>query len=371
MKRLVLAGGGHAHVEVLRRLRLAPIEDVEVVLVSPHADTPYSGMLPGLVAGLYRRTEAYIALAPLARLPRARFVIGRVALFAPAASAVVLEDGERLEYDVLSLDIGSTPATAGVPGAREHTIGVKPVDAFLARFAALVGEVRAGAVRRIAVVGGGAAGIEVLLAMRQRLAAEGAPAVEWRLVTDAAELLPSHAAGVRKVFARVLAERGVAVHLDHRAERVLPGRVLCAAGREIAADAIVWAIGAGPPALLRDSGLALDGAGFVAVGETLQSSSHANVFAAGDVASIIGHPRPRSGVYAVRQGPPLAHNLRAALQGEALVRHVPQRHALAIISTGNRYAVATRGNWVLEGRWVWRWKDWVDRRFMARYAPPA
>jgi selenide,water dikinase len=144
--------------------------------------------------------------------------------------------------------------------------------------------------------------------------------------------------------------------------------VLRADGGEILADAIVWATGAGAPALLQGSGLALDQNGFVAVGETLQSVSHREVFAAGDVASILGHPRPRSGVYAVRQGPPLAHNLRAALTGARMVRHVPQAKSLALITSGDRYAVASRGNWALEGRWVWRWKDWIDRRFMERYA---
>jgi selenide,water dikinase len=137
---------------------------------------------------------------------------------------------------------------------------------------------------------------------------------------------------------------------------------------EIEADAIVWATGAGAPALVAASALARDADGFLTVEETLQSTSHANVFAAGDVATMIDHPRPRSGVYAVRQGPPLAHNLRAAVAGGAMVRHVPQRRALAIITTGGRHAVATRGDWAVAGGWVWRWKDWIDRRFMARYA---
>jgi selenide,water dikinase len=177
---------------------------------------------------------------------------------------------------------------------------------------------------------------------------------------------------VRDIFARALAARRIDLRLGWQASRVLPGRLQggASARDEIEADAIVWATGAGAPALLAASALARDAAGFVTVGETLQSTSHANVFAAGVVATMVGHPRPRSGVYAVRQGPPLAHNLRAAVIGAALVRYIPQRRALAIITTGGRHAVATRGDWALAGGWVWRWKDWIDRRFMARYASP-
>jgi selenide,water dikinase len=370
MKRLVLAGGGHAHVEVLRRLRQAPIDALEMVLVSPHADTPYSGMLPGLVAGLYKRGETHIALPPLVRFSGARFVTGRVTEIHAASNAVVVDGRDRIEYDLLSLDIGSTPATGDVPGAAEHAIGVKPVDVFLGRFAALLEDVRARRVRRIAVVGGGAAGVEMLLAMRHRLGAAGVDDLEWVLATDAPALLPTHAQKVRDLFARELAVRAIEVRVGWRASRVQPGRLRGgpAPGDEIAADVIVWATGAGAPALLAASALARDAAGFVTVGETLQSTSHANVFAAGDVATVVGHPRPRSGVYAVRQGPPLAHNLRAAVAGDAMVRHVPQRRALAIITTGGRHAVATRGDWAVAGGWVWRWKDWIDRRFMARYA---
>lgn len=372
MKRLVLAGGGHAHVEVLRRLRAAPLEAAEVVLVSPHADTPYSGMLPGLVAGLYERHETHIALPPLVRFPRARFVAGSVTAIDARANAIVVDGRDRIEYDVLSVDVGSTPANANVPGAAEHAVGVKPVDALLVRFAALVAAAKARSLRRVAVVGGGAAGVEMLLAMQHRLASDGVRDLAWTLVTDTPVLLPTHAPRVRRIFADVLAARRVDVRLAWRVSRVLRGRVEGGAtSREaIEADAVVWATGAGAPALLATSGLALDAAGFITVGETLQSTSHANVFAAGDVATMVGHPRPRSGVFAVRQGPPLAHNLRAAVTDESPVRYIPQRRALAILTTGGRYAVATRGDWALAGGWVWRWKDWIDRRFMARYAAP-
>jgi selenide,water dikinase len=212
--------------------------------------------------------------------------------------------------------------------------------------------------------------VETVLAMHHRLARDAgrAGAVGCALATDVDRLLPMHPPRVQAILERILGERGIAVHLATAAVRVDPDAVVAAGGERIAADAIVWATGAAAPPWLRGLGVALDAAGFVAVNESLQSISHPHVFAAGDCATMIGHPRPRSGVFAVRQGPPLAANLRAALAGGALARYLPQERALALISTGDRYAVATRGGWAAEGRWVWRWKDWIDRRFVRRYA---
>jgi selenide,water dikinase len=370
VKRIVLLGGGHSHVEVLRRLGLAPIAGVELVLVSPHRWTPYSGMLPGLVAGHYTFEDAHIDLERVARFAGARFLPTIATGLDPAASAVTLADGTILECDFVSLDVGSTPATAGIPGASVHTLGVKPVDVFLRAWGALIERARGGALKRAVVVGGGAAGIELTLAMQHRIAvATGCRnAVEWQLVTDVDVLLPAHNARVRRIFRRILTEREIEVHLSSRVARVEPGTVFAANGFRVAGDVILWATGAAASPRFAASGLAVDDRGFVAVDETLRSLSHPNVFAAGDCATMVGHPRPKSGVYAVRQGPPLAQNLRAAVAGRPLERYVPQARSLALISTGDRYAIASRDGWTLEGGWVWRWKDWIDRRFMRRYA---
>ncbi len=370
MKRLVLVGGGHAHVEVLRRFGRAPAAGTELVLVSPHRLTPYSGMLPGLLAGHYESAAAHIDLERLARFAGARFARTLAAGIDPHARSVALAEGGALAFDLLSLDVGSAPASAGVPGAAEHALGVKPIDRFLHAWDGWRARARAGTLARLLVVGGGAAGVETVLAMRYRLAREGgrAGAVECALATDADRLLPMHPPRVQAMLARILGERGVRLHLATPAARIEPGALIAANGARIAADAIVWSTGAAALPWLRGLGLALDPAGFVAVNESLQSISHAHVFAAGDCATMLGHARPRSGVFAVRQGPPLAANLRAALAGRPLARYVPQEHALALISAGDRYAVAARGGWAAEGRWVWTWKDWIDRRFVRRYA---
>jgi selenide,water dikinase len=369
VKRIVLVGGGHSHVEVLRRFGRSPAAGVELVLVSPHRWTPYSGMLPGLVAGHYAFAETHIDLERVARFARARFLPTIATALDPAGRAMTLADGARLEFDLVSLDVGSTPATAGIPGAADHALGVKPVDAFLRAWDVLVARARDGALKRAVVVGGGAAGIEMVLAMQHRIAAVTgrADAVEWQLVTDVDDLLPAHGTKVRRIFRRLLAEREVEVHLSSRVVRVERGSVIAANGYRVSGDAILWATGAAASPRFAASGLATDDRGFIAVDETLRSTSHPNVFATGDCATLVGQPRPKSGVYAVRQGPPLARNLRAAAMGLPLERHVPQPDALALISTGDRCAVASRDGWALQGRWVWRWKDWIDRRFMRRY----
>jgi selenide,water dikinase len=306
----------------------------------------------------------------VARFAGARFRETLAAGVDTRRRVVTLADGGSLEFDLVSLDVGSAPATAGVPGAAEHAVGVKPVDRFLQVWDACRERARGGQLRRLLVVGGGAAGVETILAMHHRLARETgrADAVGCALATDVDRLLPMHPPRVQGILTRILGERGIGLHLATPAARIEAGAMIAADGRRIAADAIVWATGAAALPWLRGLGVALDAAGFIAANESLQSISDERVFAVGDCATMIGHPRPRSGVFAVRQGPPLAANLRGALEGRPLVRYVPQEHALALISAGNRYAVASRGGWAAEGRWVWRWKDWIDRRFVRRYA---
>jgi selenide, water dikinase len=370
VKRLVLVGGGHAHVEVLRRFGRAPLRDVELVLVSPHRLTPYSGMLPGLVAGHYGHAAVHIDLERLARFARARFLQTLAAGVDTRRRMATLADGGSLEFDLLSLDVGSVPATAGIPGAAAHAVGVKPVDRFLQVWDGWRERARTGALRRLLVVGGGAGGVETILAMHARLARETrrSDSVACALATDVDRLLPMHPPRAQDLVGRALARHGIAVHLGTPAVRIEPGAMIAANGNRIAADAIVWTTGAAAPPWLRSLGVALDAAGFVAVNESLRSISDERVFAAGDCATMIGHPRPRAGVFAVRQGPPLAANLRAALEGRPLAPYVPQERALTIISTADGCAVAARGGWAVEGAWVWRWKDWIDRRFVARYA---
>ena len=369
MKRLVLIGGGHSHVEVLRRFGMQPPACAELVLVSPHTDTPYSGMLPGWIAGHYTRGDCHIDLAPLAAFARCRFLQTSCNGINTDARLVFCENGQALPFDVVSVDIGSRSPAVETPGAFEHALAVRPIDRFMAAWEEICRMAAAGhAPRHIAMVGAGAAGAEVLLSMQHRLR-EIVPSLqtEFELIDDGPELLPGHNASARAILKRMLEARGVRLRPDSRVERVDRGQLHLHNGETIATELIAWATGASPSLWPRSVGLATDNRGFILVNDALQSVSHPDVFAAGDIATVRNHPRPKSGVFAVRAGPPLEHNLRRALQGLPPVAWQPQRHALALITTGDRHAIASRGDLAVHGNWVWRWKNRIDRRFMRRY----
>jgi selenide,water dikinase len=372
LKDLVLIGGGHAHVTVLKRFGMDPLPGVRLTLISRVVETPYSGMLPGLIAGHYSRDDAHIDLEPLTRFAGARAVFDEAVGLDLANRQVRFRDRPPLSYDLLSINIGSTPDLQ-VAGAGEHAVAVKPIDRLLDRWSALTTRLCAGEVtRRIAVVGGGAGGVELLLAIQHSMrtvlarAGRGDSHLEYHLFAEG-HLLPTHNISVRRRFHRILAERRIALHLGSAVTEVAAGVVRTADGHAYDIDEVLWTTQAAAAPWLAEAGLAVDDHGFVQVSRTLQSVSHAEVFAAGDIASMVRDPRPKSGVFAVRQGPPLARNLRRALLGDPLEHHRPQRRFLSLISTGNQYAIASRGPFACEGAWVWRWKDWIDRRFMQSY----
>ncbi len=363
--RLLLAGGGHSHIEVVRRFGTAFPPDAEVVLVNPGRHAAYSGMLPGLIAGHYGFDDSHIDLEALCRSAAVTFRRAEVSGLDLARNRALLENGGELPFDRLSLDVGSTPDTAGMTaGESRHVIPVKPVSTLLAGLESILAAARR-ETQRVVIVGGGAGGVELALAVHHRL--QDSRAARVSLVTDTRVLLPSHPPAARRIFERLFAERGIGLLAGSRAVATEAGALRLENGTRVAADWILWATLAAAPAWLAASGLATDARGFILVNDALQSVSHLNVFAAGDCASLAGHALQKSGVYAVRQGPVLAANLRNALAGQPLLPYSPQRFALSLISTGDRRAVASWGPVVVEGGWVWRWKDRIDRRFVATY----
>ena len=370
IKDLVLLGGGHSHIAVLKSFGMRPIPGVRLTLISRDIETAYSGMLPGLIAGHYSFDQAHIDLVPLTRFAGARFFHDEVTGIDPGARTISLTNRPPVSYDVLSVNTGSTPSIHEVDGAGDHAVPVKPINRFLGHWENLrerMGEY--GADARIGVVGGGTGGVELCLAVHHALTTQPNPAegLSLELLTADGEILQEHPQSVARRFRRILAGRGIEVNVDTRVTRVTPNTLVDAAGREFRFHEILWVTQAGAPPWLAGSGIDVDEQGFMLVNGHLQSQSHANVFGAGDVVAMANTPRPKAGVFAVRQGRPLTENLRRFLLKRPLTRYRPQRRFLKLVSTGDRYAVASRGPWSVEGAWVWRWKDWIDSRFMEKY----
>ena len=371
---IVLLGGGHAHAHVIRAFANRPLPGVRVTLITRDLETPYSAMLPGVVAGFYAPEEAHIDLVRLAAVTETRLIHAEAIGLDRRAKRVLLARRLPVAYDILSIDVGITPGLTSIPGAAEHGIAVKPIGMFLAKLEQLRAKCRAGAVRRIAMIGGGAAGVELLLSLRTRLNADAArdgrePIISFALMTAEA-VLETHSPRVQRAFRRRLATAGVEVSEYCIATALKAGSIVCRDGRTFAADAVLLATDAAPPDWFRDSALARDDRGFLAVTPTLQVANDPDIFAAGDCAALVETPREKAGVYAVRAGPPLAANLARRARGKALRPWRPQRQHLALISTGERYAVASRGPLKAEGAWLWTIKDWIDRRWIDMYCRP-
>ena len=375
LRDIVLIGGGHSHVGVIKRFGMQPVPGVRLTVICRDTHTPYSGMLPGYIAGHYSYDEVHIDLRRLAQFAGARFYSDDVIGIDRAAGKVLCRNRPPVPYDQLSINIGSTPQLGEVAGAAEYAVPVKPIYEFNQRWLALQERVRqhAGATR-IGIVGAGAGGVELTLAMQFRLRNElralgrNPDELQFHLFDAGPQILPTHNAGVRASFLRVLTERGVKVHVGAAVTQVAAGQLTTARGESFALDEIMWVTRAGGAAWLKDTGLALDAGGFIEVRDTLQTVTDDNIYAAGDIASMVNHPLEKAGVFAVRMGPPLAENLRRAVEGRPLAPYHPQRRWLALISTGDKTAVASRGVIGFKGAWVWRWKDWIDRRFMDKFS---
>lgn len=380
VKDLVLIGGGHAHVYVLKSLAMNPCEGARVTLIAKDLHTPYSGMLPGLVAGHYSWEETHVDLEPICRSGNFRIIHDEAVGIDHANKRVLMRSGRPgVRFDVCSVDVGITPRASDVAGANEHATPVKPIFGFNARWEAMLARVLEGGKKcDVCVVGGGAGGAELALSMRYRMREElkkrglDENLAAFTLVTRG-KLMPSHAKGVRKTFLKVFDEAGVRVIEDDGVARAESKTLVLQSGREINADECIWCTQAGAAKWLKEStDLALDDDGFIAVNATLESTSHQHVFAAGDVANVLKHPRPKAGVFAVRQGPPLDKNIRRALLGKSLVDFTPQKLFLGLITIGGKSAVLSYGNYAFGGigpvgERLWRWKDKIDRKWMKMY----
>lgn len=368
MSTLVLAGAGHAHAQVLLELgRYRPPGLAQIIVISPHVMAPYSGMVPGWIAGHYRWHECCIDFQHLCRQAGAILIQENVAGIDAASSYVVLESGSHLHYDWLSLNVGATLK----PDARDSSVlALRPLADLRDKWPDLIGRLKslvAGQRFRVVMTGGGAAGVETILAVQHAIRA-AAPHVQADLilVTAGTRLVPSLPAAAEKLLQTCLDRARVQVLYGFRATAVAGNVIRSAAGSSIASDAVLWATEAQAHDWLAASALSTDEQGFVQVDSMLRSISHPRVFASGDCAAW-SPPLPKAGVFAVRMGPVLARNLNAAIEGRPLKNYVPQRRSLVLIGTGGRHAVGARGKLAWQGKWAWCWKEYIDRRFVARY----
>lgn len=364
-KKLVLVGGGHAHLFVLEALAKRAHDDLDVVLISPAPWQHYSGMLPGWMAGHYSLAQCRIDLMPLLNAAKVAFVEDSVVGMDADKRCVCLSDGRHVHYDLLSLDVGSETQVDWLAELGDKLIPVKPLQTFAQAWARTLAAVGQPGPFHLAVVGGGAAGVEMALSAARALRAVN-PASCVSLIAGEQGPLHGHARAVIRLVQAVLDRSGVVLR-NVRAVGT-PSGLLLSDGQALEADKVVAATGARPAIWLQTARLRLDAQGFIAVNACHQSVSHAQVFAAGDVCARSDVTMGRSGVHAVKAGPVLAHNLLAMARGQALATYRPRRRSLYLLADGGEQAMMSWGPLAVSGAWVWRWKDAIDRRFVARFS---
>ena len=367
---LVLIGGGHTHALVLRKWGMNPLPGARVTVINPGPTAPYSGMLPGFVAGHYNRSELDIDLVRLARFAGARVILGPVEGIDTTARLVHVPGRPPVAFDVASVNVGITSDMPPLPGFAEHAVPAKPLGPFASRWVEYMTGTGPAAV---AVIGGGVAGVELVMAMAHALRARQRPA-QVTLI-DNAQALTATGDKAAATIRRAMADLGVELIEQATIARIEKGRIVLEDGREVPASFVTGAAGARPYDWIAQTGLDLQG-GYIRVTGQLQSSDPA-IFAAGDCAHLTEDPRPKAGVYAVREAPVLFDNLRAALGAGQMRRYQPQKDYLKLISLGGKSALAERLGTSFSGSLMWKWKDHIDQTFMNKFrdlpqmAPPA
>lgn len=375
LKHLVLIGGGHSHAIALRLFGLNPLPEVRVTLISEAPNTPYSGMLPGYIAGFYSYDDCHIDLRSLAQFAGVQLCIDQAIGLDLANNSVLCAHNPPIAFNLVSIDIGSTPAISANLTELDWVLPAKPIRRFLKNWEQLVQQVQQQPDQPIciAIVGGGAGGVELAFNIQHHLhhilqiAEQPLSHLTLHLFQSNVDLLPEHNLCVRDRVRRLFRERAIYYHLQERVIDIRDHQLYCESGLTIACDYVIWVTQATAPEWLAEAGLAVDPKGFILVNDCLQSVSHPQVFAAGDVATMINYLRPKAGVVAVRQGKPLYQNWRQALHYQPLQPFHPQQQFLSLIGTGHGSAIASRGMLAWESPLLWWWKDSIDRRFMQQF----
>ena len=367
-RRVILAGGGHAHLAVLADWAERPLDNTERWLVTSSRHTAYSGMLPGWLAGMYRENDLLIDLKPLAERAGARLIIADVIGLDVAANTLSLSSNAELGFDLLSLATGGETDISNLAALGGRLLPVRPVGTFMEMWSTFIERTMPAQTAHVAVAGGGAAGVELALGAETAIRRLFRNA-RVSLVTPRKGFLSGHVPEVRARALDELASRKIDVHFAHAAGT--EGGLLLSSGHFLPADCVIAATGSRAPSWLARSGLACNADGFVTVGADMRSTSHGIVFAAGDIIDRVDRDLERSGVHAVKAGPVLAANLRAALEGTKFRQYQPRKRSMYLLALGDRRAILSWGRLVAVGNWAWRIKDWIDRSFVGRYIRPA
>jgi len=364
---LVLIGGGHAHALVLRMWGMKPLPGTRVTLINPGPTAPYSGMLPGHIAGHYSREALDIDLVKLARFAGARLVIGAATAIDPAAKTVTVEGRGEIGYDVASVDVGIHTEMPALPGFAEFATGAKPLDTYAARWRDFLARAAAGEVApEVAVIGGGVAGVELALAMAHALQRDVGAASRVSVIEAGPEITGRNPETTRHLRA-AMAGMGVAAHTDTTVTRITEDGVQLADGSHVRAHFTVGVAGAVAHDWVARSPLPVTDDGFIRVDDHLRVEGTDGLFAVGDCAHLTRDPRPKAGVFAVRAGPVLLNNLRAALSGGETRSFRPQKDYLKLISLGGKTAIGEKWGRTVQGPLLWRWKNRIDVTFMRRF----
>jgi selenide, water dikinase len=359
---LILLGGGHAHALVLRMWAMDPLPGTRLTVINPDPVAPYTGMLPGLIAGHYQRADLMIDLVRLARFANARLILDRAIGIDRDARLIRLHSRPSVAYDLAAIDVGITSDLPNLPGALDHAVAAKPLGAYAAKWQAFLA--RRLAYPRVTILGAGLGGVELALATAHRLKTEGVKA-QVTLLDRGDSPLPDLSAAARRTVLKALADLGVTLRLGAAVTAIGADSVTLSDGEAIGSDFTLTVTGARPQGWLADIGLA-HANGFLTTDAQLRTSDPL-IFASGDCATVTGNPRPKAGVFAVRAVPVLLHNLRATLSGQPLRAFKPQTDYLKLISLGAQSAVAEKWGITLSGPRLWRLKDRIDRAFMEKF----
>ncbi|WP_417583087.1 FAD-dependent oxidoreductase [Nitrincola sp.] len=363
-KRLILLGGGHAHLRVLKHLIEHKPAELEVLLVSPSPWQYYSGMLPGLLAGDYALQDCRVDLASIARRAGVSLIIAAVEHWDAPQRLLDLSDGRSLSYDLLSVNTGSETQLGELQAVGDVLLPIKPLDHFYQRCQQLFDAYAPGDTATVAVVGGGAAGAEIAMAVQQALQTRSLCA-DTLLITGKCGVLAGHANAVKRRLRQLLQHKGIEV-IASRARAIEPGR-LEVGDKQLRVDLLIATTGARAPDWLKPAGVSLAKDGFIAVNACQQSLSHPEVFAVGDVASRVDKPLDKSGVHAVKAGGVLCHNLLAAAKAQTLKPYKPRPVSLYLLNTADGKALLSWGPLTAQGAWVLKWKHWLDSTFIREF----